>query len=86
MERHGERAGIVDADYGWKFGENRDGRWFDHIYDKAKRAVIYLYLEAAKQPDFVHRNWMRSELTVKSFEDFILRGPVDPVKRLSDRD
>jgi hypothetical protein len=70
----------------WKFGENRDGRWFDHIYDKAKRAVIYLYLEAAKQPDFVHRNWMRSELTVKSFEDFILRGPVDPVKRLSDRD
>jgi len=70
----------------WSFGEEKMGRWFEQIYDKAKKSVIYVYKEAAKRQGFVHRNWMRSETTVESLREFILAGLLDPVKPISKMD
>lgn len=70
----------------WRFREERIGRWFEQLFDKAKRSVLFVYKEASKRQGFVHRNWMRSEATVESLREFILTGPIDPVRAINKMD
>ena len=59
----------------WSTGKEPAGRWFEQIYDKAKKSVVYVYKESAKKTDFVHRNWMRSPATIESLRTFVLEAP-----------
>jgi len=59
----------------WKLGKDTNGKWFGELYDKAKTAVIFVYSDAAKREDFVHRNWMRSHNTVRDLKDVLNRLP-----------
>ena len=59
----------------WKLGKDTNGKWFGELYDKAKTAVIFVYSDAAKREDFVHRNWMRSQDTVRDLKDVLNRLP-----------
>ena len=59
----------------WELGKDTNGKWFGELYDKAKSAVIFVYGEAVKRKDFVHRNWMRSQDTVRDLKDVVNRLP-----------
>lgn len=64
----------------WTMGEGPEGKWFGDIYDRAKRSVVFVYKEAAKDKNFVHRNWMRSKITVEDIKRFVLEAPFSVVK------
>jgi len=70
----------------WRFNEGKPGKWFEQIYDKAKRSLLFAYAQATQQSGFVHRNWMRDEKTVESLKRVILAGLLDPVKPLDQMD
>ncbi|HVA79813.1 MAG TPA: AIPR family protein, partial [Candidatus Binataceae bacterium] len=69
----------------WKFGEGTTGKWFEQIYEKSRKSIVWLYKQASKQPGFEHRNWMRSNSTVASIREFFADAPFDPVTRLPSR-
>lgn len=47
----------------WTLGKASTGEFFEEIYQRAHASVLFAYKQAAKQEKFVHRNWMRSEMT-----------------------
>jgi hypothetical protein len=49
----------------WKLGDDSArSKWFAHIYGRAKKGVIQAYRTAHDyDPNFNHRNWMRSKVT-----------------------
>jgi hypothetical protein len=63
----------------WKFGEKHAGKWFDAIYKRSHAAVLMAYQQAAKQPGFVHRNWMRN---VKSVDE--VRSAVETITEVAE--
>ncbi len=67
----------------WRLGDGQTGKWFEDLYDKARRSVIYKYGEAAAQSGFVHRNWMRNTKSVDSLSHFVLKGPIEPLPTIT---
>lgn len=59
----------------WELGEGRVGKLFEELYDASKLAVHYAYKQAAGEPTFSHRNWMRNERSVKAIADFVASVP-----------
>jgi hypothetical protein len=56
----------------WKIGEKTRGIWFKKIYHHAKLAVVNTYMMSKKtDPNFVHRNWMRSKQTLTQISNFL---------------
>jgi hypothetical protein len=48
----------------WTLGEDNKGKLFLQIYKAAKAGVVTAYRNSKKHnPEFVHRNWMRSKET-----------------------
>ncbi len=66
----------------WEMGKDAEGRWFEELYDKAKKSLIYVYGQAARKDGFVHRNWMRSQVSVADVSTFIRQGLLDPMKAI----
>jgi hypothetical protein len=65
----------------WILGEKPEGVWFEKLYETCKQALQWMYVDAASKPGFVHRNWMRSESTVKALENYARTAPwggLDP--------
>jgi len=65
----------------WEFGVASVGVWFKKLYEAAKGILVYKYKEAASQPGFVHRNWMRGSDTISSLQNFVRTAPITTVKR-----
>ena len=55
----------------WEWGDGPIGMWFDTIYDRAKRSVIYVYRQCSHKDGFTPRNWMRSKSTPRELRDFV---------------
>jgi len=60
----------------WKFGEGEVGEFFERLFKVSLNAVVYVYKQAAKRPDFLHRNWMRSKETPVDLEEFVKSNPL----------
>lgn len=64
----------------WRLGADPVGKWFEHLYTKARDAVSYEYCRAARTtPGFVHRNWMRSPSSVDDLKAYIKTALFDPL-------
>lgn len=59
----------------WRFGEGREGEWFRELFEIAVGSVRFVYKHASKQPNFLHRNWMRSMQSADDLRDFVLDSP-----------
>jgi hypothetical protein len=60
----------------WELGQGPTGKWFEQIYDAAKKVVVYIYKEDAKSDKFNHRNWTKSDATTKRLRDCALTVPI----------
>lgn len=61
----------------WKLGVDAKGKWFNDLYEKSKGLVSYVYAQAAKNDNFIHRNWMRNPKTVVDLRDFANIAPIE---------
>jgi AIPR protein len=67
---------IANWNGNWKLGEGDVGQFFDRLFIVSIQAVIYVYKQAAKRPDFIHRNWMRSNETPTDLKEYVSSSPL----------
>lgn len=60
----------------WKIGEKVAGCWFESIYTIAKESIVYVYSQASKRPDFIHRNWVRTRAAMNDLSEYIAHAPI----------
>jgi len=70
----------------WELGEDKKGKLFLQIYLDAKAGLVTAYKTSKKyDPDFVHRNWMRSKDTPGKISEILTdtilpsRQPLDDI-------
>jgi hypothetical protein len=55
----------------WVFKESQMGETFEKLYGYIKDVVVGAYIDASEEPDFVHRNWLRSSKTMNAIANQI---------------
>lgn len=65
----------------WELGFGPVGKWMLRLYQVSKDIVIWSYKDAARRPEFNHRNWMRDPGTVDFLKTYVGTAPVTPVKK-----
>jgi len=60
----------------WHLSDGKLGNWFRLLYDTSEQTIQYLYAQAVKRQDFVHRNWMRSDKSMTAIRDYISDAPL----------
>jgi hypothetical protein len=70
----------------WHLGEGDRGKWFLRVYGEARAGVVMAYKNSRKiNPNFVHRNWMRSRDTPNSISEILhevvlsTKEPIGPM-------
>lgn len=64
----------------WELGEGKVGKLFAQIYQDARAGLVTAYKTSKKyDPNFVHRNWMRSKDTPGKIAE-ILKDSILPVR------
>jgi hypothetical protein len=67
---------IANWNGNWKLGEGDVGQFFERLFKVSLQAVIYVYKQAAKRGDFIHRNWMRNNETSTELKEYVFSNPL----------
>ena len=55
----------------WEFNVGPIGAKYDQLFGMIKDVVVGEYIDASEEPNFVHRNWLRSTKTMNSIANQI---------------